>query len=182
MEDKKVISFTLNPDTLSSSKKVKAKKDPRKRVEPQKWKNPIDFQEILLKQSSLIQEIKENNFVGFSYETKLICQQIERKIAGYKQQDIHKGLLCPEKLVTLPSIINSFLLVDFCCFYCKEKMLVLYEMVRENNQWTVDRVNNDLGHNTDNYVLACLGCNLKRRCRTKEQYLFTKQLVIKKIG
>ena len=57
-------------------------------------------------------------------------------------------------------------------------MYVLYENVRESKQWTVDRINNDLGHNIDNFVLACLDCNLKRRCKSVDKFLFTKQLNI----
>ena len=57
-------------------------------------------------------------------------------------------------------------------------MFVLYENVRDPKQWSVDRINNDLGHNNDNYVLACLDCNLKRRCRSSDKFLFTKQLNI----
>jgi hypothetical protein len=45
-------------------------------------------------------------------------------------------------------------------------------------QWSVDRINNDLGHNNDNYHLACLECNLKRRRRSDENFIFTKQLHI----
>jgi hypothetical protein len=133
------------------------------------------------KQKSLVQQIRENEYKGTCYETKKVVQQIERKIAGYKQQDIEKEILEKEKLVTLPSILDSLTECAFKCYYCKEDMLILYEMVREGKQWTVDRVNNDLGHNLDNYVLACLSCNLKRRCRTKDKFLFTKQLVISKV-
>jgi hypothetical protein len=57
-------------------------------------------------------------------------------------------------------------------------MFILYENVREPKQWTVDRINNDLGHNNDNFVLACLDCNLKRRCKSCDKFLFTKQLNI----
>jgi hypothetical protein len=45
-------------------------------------------------------------------------------------------------------------------------------------QWSVDRIDNDFGHNIDNFHLACLECNLKRRRRTDEKFLFTKQLNI----
>ena len=64
------------------------------------------------------------------------------------------------------------------CYYCNSKMNILYENVRESKQWTVDRINNDLGHNIDNIVLACLDCNLKRRCKSADKFLFTKQLNI----
>ena len=55
-------------------------------------------------------------------------------------------------------------------------MFVLYDISREKNQWTVDRIDNDTGHRDDNFHLACLECNLKRRRRTDEKYLFTKQM------
>jgi hypothetical protein len=182
MEGKKIIVLTSstkeNEDT--TTKKVREKKEPKKRVEPQKWKPDFDFSPME-KQKTLVQQIRENDYKGTCYETKKVVQQIERKIAGYKQQDIEKEILEKEKLVTLPSILDSLTECAFKCYYCKEEMLVLYEMVREGKQWTVDRVNNDLGHNLDNYVLACLSCNLKRRCRTKDKFLFTKQLVISKV-
>jgi len=64
------------------------------------------------------------------------------------------------------------------CRYCIKEMNVLYDISREMKQWSVDRINNDLGHNIDNFHLACLECNLNRRRRTDEKYLFTKQLNI----
>ena len=67
------------------------------------------------------------------------------------------------------------------CYYCKIEMNVLYDISRELKQWTVDRINNDLGHNYDNYYLACLECNLKRRRRSDEKFLFTKQMKLVKI-
>lgn len=51
---------------------------------------------------------------------------------------------------------------------------------RKTKQWSVDRIDNDKGHNNDNYHLACLACNLKRRKQTDEKFLFTKQLNIVK--
>lgn len=180
MESKKIIVFT--PEiTEEKTKKINEKKDPKPRVEPQKWKKDFEYKDMD-KQISLLEQLKDNNYKECGYETKKILQQIERKISGYKQQDIEKGILEREKLVTVPCILNALKEANYTCYYCKEKVLVLYEMVREEKQWTVDRVNNDLGHNFDNFVIACLSCNLKRRCRTKEKYLFTKQLVISKVG
>ena len=59
-------------------------------------------------------------------------------------------------------------------------MFLLYDIVREAKQWTLDRINNDIGHNTDNVLISCLECNLKRRRTNKDAFLFTKQLVIVK--
>ena len=67
------------------------------------------------------------------------------------------------------------------CYYCKNEMSVLYNISREMKQWTVDRINNDLGHNVDNYYLACLECNLKRRRRSDDKFLFTKQMKLVKV-
>ena len=55
-------------------------------------------------------------------------------------------------------------------------MYILYEKTREQKQWTLDRINNDIGHNTDNVVISCLECNLKRRKTNQSAFLFTKQL------
>ena len=68
------------------------------------------------------------------------------------------------------------------CCYCKENMFVLYDISRELKQWSVDRIDNGYGHNKDNYHLSCLDCNLKRRCRTNEKYMFTKELNIVKLS
>jgi len=48
-------------------------------------------------------------------------------------------------------------------------------------QWTLDRIDNDMGHNNNNTVISCLGCNLQRRTTNQDKFLFTKQLKLKKI-
>ena len=55
---------------------------------------------------------------------------------------------------------------------------ILYEHVREMKQWSLDRINNDIGHNNGNLVIACLECNLKRRRTNKDAFMFTKNMVI----
>jgi RNase P subunit RPR2 len=66
------------------------------------------------------------------------------------------------------------------CFYCKNRVHILYEYVREPNQWTLERIDNKSGHNKTNVVIACLNCNLHRRTMYHERYVFTKQLNIVK--
>ena len=69
------------------------------------------------------------------------------------------------------------------CYYCKENVNVLYEIVREPKQWTLERLDNSFGHNHDNVVIACLNCNVRRRTMYHERYVFTKQLnIVKKDG
>ena len=112
--------------------------------------------------------------------SKIAIQQINKKISSYKQQDILKKMLDNDKFLTFESVIFKMIECELKCRYCKNEMSVLYEISREMCQWSVDRIDNDLGHNIDNYHLACLDCNLKRRRRTDEKFLFTKQLNIVK--
>ena len=57
-------------------------------------------------------------------------------------------------------------------------MLLLYDNVRESTQWTLDRIDNNIGHNVDNVVICCLKCNLKRRTMNDEKFKFSKQMRI----
>jgi hypothetical protein len=123
-------------------------------------------------QFSLLREKKKDE------ECKILLRQIEKKISGYKQQDNDKKLFDEKKFVTLEHIVNFLVSTEMKCNYCNCEMRVLYENVREPRQWTVDRIDNDLGHNTDNYVLACLKCNIERRRTNKDKFTFTKQLRI----
>lgn len=180
--NKKIVVINENANEKSNTKKiVREKKEPKIRVETQKW--TLDSNEYcnLDNQLKLIKTIQENNYTGINYNSSLILKQIERKISGYRHQDVLKNILNEPKLIKMPEIIDSLITSELKCYYCQANMYLLYDIVRETQQWTVDRIDNDLGHNSDNFVLACLGCNLKRRCRTKDKFLFTKQLVIKKV-
>jgi hypothetical protein len=121
-----------------------------------------------------------NNKNELNDNKKIIIKQLEKKILGYKQQDINKNVLELNKFITLDSVIDKLVQTEMKCYYCSIKMSLLYENVRDPCQWTIDRIDNNLGHNNDNYVLACLKCNLKRRRQNSNDFLFTKQLNIVK--
>ena len=53
-------------------------------------------------------------------------------------------------------------------------------MLENHNSWTLERINNDFGHNYGNLEIACLSCNIKRRTMYHERFVFTKQLIIVK--
>uniref|UniRef100_A0A6C0HX73 Uncharacterized protein n=1 Tax=viral metagenome TaxID=1070528 RepID=A0A6C0HX73_9ZZZZ len=105
---------------------------------------------------------------------------IDKKISSYKQQDIEKDKYDVDKFVTFDNVIGKMNESGLNCYYCSCKMFLLYEIVREMKQWTLDRVDNDLGHNNDNVIISCLECNLKRRRTNKDSFLFTKNLTIVK--
>jgi len=112
----------------------------------------------------------------------LAKQQIGVKIAGYRAQDTKNGVYDAEQFVNLAAVLNLLKTSQMTCFYCRERVQVLYEHVREPHQWTLERLDNSRGHNTSNVVVACLNCNLRRRCIYHERYVFTKQLRIVKSG
>jgi hypothetical protein len=109
-----------------------------------------------------------------------MIQELQKKISGYKAQDVQKGLFNTEKFVALDDVIQLLHDSKMTCFYCNSHVHVLYEIVREVNQWTLDRVNNSLGHNRDNVIIACLKCNLNRRTMYHERYAFTRQFTLVK--
>ena len=111
-----------------------------------------------------------------------MISHIKSKICSYKHQDILKKKLDQVLLVDFKEVINLLALCNMKCCYCSEDVYILYEKVRETKQWSLDRVNNDMGHNKGNLVIACLECNLKRRRTNKDAFMFTKNMVIIKGG
>ena len=113
---------------------------------------------------------------------KTMMQQIQSKLNGYKSQDLAKELYKPNEIINLQSTIDLIIASQLKCYYCKEAIRVLYEHVREPKQWTLERIDNNIGHNVGNVEIACLSCNLRRRTMYHERFLFTKQLTVVKRG
>ena len=127
-----------------------------------------------------IKNINENDNIDERVEhiQNVIKNQIKTKIQGYHQQDIKKKLYDETKFVSFQKVIELLYSCKNTCYYCREPVLVLYEYVRDNKQWSIERRNNSYGHNHDNIEIACLGCNISRKTMNEERYLFTKQLNI----
>lgn len=177
---KLIVSF--EPKTKEKKEKtVKTQKEKQKRqvTTTRQWtfnENDLEYEN----QMKLLKEIQENKIVNRE-PCNFIVRQINNKIYGYRTQDIDKKILCEEKLIDLQNVLNLMIKCDNKCFYCKENVNVLYEYVREPKQWTLERLDNNFGHNNDNVVIACLSCNLRRKTMHYERYVFTKQLnIIKK--
>ena len=110
-----------------------------------------------------------------------VKKELERKIKSYRAQDIKKNKLNEEKLIKMDECIDKLVLSKMKCYYCMEDMLLVYENVREPKQWTLDRIDNNKGHITENVVISCLDCNLKRRTMSDKKFKFSKQMkIIKK--
>lgn len=112
----------------------------------------------------------------------LFKNEIQNKINSYRSQDIHKKKYQESLFIDFSFVIHQLLESNLDCFYCKKKVQIIYENVREPLQWSLERIDNEMGHNKDNVKIACLSCNLRRRTMYHERFIFTKQMCnIKKI-
>ena len=160
-------------------------KEIKKRIITQtdKWDDITNLS--LQDQYKFLKKLQENDFDNLDQKDQnimnLIKQQIQQKIHGYRGQDIEKNLFDLQKFINIQGVLDLMKKSENnCCYYCREPVYILYENVREPKQWTLDRIDNKLGHNTNNLLLACLTCNLRRRTMHTERYVFTKQLNITK--
>jgi hypothetical protein len=178
------VDFTKKP---KQEKIIKPREPPKKRVvtETEKWTNIILGKDSTQagpdEQLAYITAIAEDRILPENADIcKLIMQQICNKISGYKSQDVEKDLFNEPEFVDYKSVLEKMTECKNQCYYCKNLVHVLYEFVREPKQWTLERIDNKLGHNKTNVVIACLNCNLHRKTMHTERYLFTKQLNIVK--
>ena len=157
-----------NPDTI------------HERVAIKKW-----TQEILTLYENHEEQISVINKLYMDVKPlvnrEIFVKEIEKKIDGYKRQDIEKQLYDSEKFVDMEEILSKLTACRLCCHYCETKCYILYNEVLSKTQWTVDRIDNDYGHNKGNIVIACLNCNLRRgtmdseRFKRGKQFKFTKK-------
>ena len=169
MEKKILITGKRNIDSFSNKEK--------KRLESEKWKN----KELLLDNKKQI-NILNKLYLKEEYEgIKTVKKSIEKKIKGYENQDIKKDKLNKNKLIKYEDLLEILVISKLKCYYCKCDCLLMYDNVREKKQWTLDRLDNEEGHNRDNVVVSCLECNLKKGTMDDKKFKFAKQMrIIKK--
>jgi hypothetical protein len=113
-------------------------------------------------------------------ERKFFIKEIKNKLDGYARQDAENGIHDLSAFISLNATIELLLISKLRCTYCYKCCELIYKDVMAPRQWTLDRVNNDQGHNVGNVILACLVCNLQRRTMDSERFKFGKQLRIVK--
>lgn len=111
-----------------------------------------------------------------------IIKEFKSKLSSYKQQDKKRHLFCNESFISLYEIKEKLVTSKLKCIYCKEKLNIFYKECKNPKQWTLDRIDNNLGHSNINTVISCLECNLQRRRKKMETFIFSKQLKINKIN
>jgi hypothetical protein len=175
------ILFEKKKSKMENLVKTVGPKVPKKRIitATKNWKFSQD-QLNPIQQLNYVQQIVDEIVVDEN-PCRFIKQQIQQKLGGYKAQDVKKEKYNELLFIKHAQVLRLMIESENLCFYCKGKVHVLYENVREPQQWTLERMDNDFGHNEGNVVIACLSCNLRRRTMHYERYLFTKQLNIVKV-
>ena len=177
---KKIIIIDESPKNRYS-KKIFLEKEKKMRVETKTW--GLNEEELSHQtQTNILQNILDDKSEKDKKYNSMLTSHIKTKISGYKQQDVFKKKLDELNLVKFEEVIDLLNKCEMKCHYCSEEVFILYERVREMKQWTLDRVNNDIGHNSGNVVIACLECNLKRKRTNKDAFMFTKNMVIVREG
>ena len=174
-------------ESSTSSKQPKQKpQEPKKRIitTTKRW----DFQpneQTLEYQLFLLGELREwwNAPSGNpAKHIQLIKQLIHSKWYGYRTQDLEKNVYCLDDFLTETDMVDLLIDSRLLCFYCRKETQLLYEHVRETLQWSIERIDNTKGHNRGNVVIACLGCNLRRKTMYYERFRATKQMTITRWG
>ena len=133
----------------------------------------VEYQYIVL--TDLISDINTE-------KTKLLKKLIKEKISGYKHQDVLKKKLDNEQFIKLEDILKILEKSKLKCYYCKKDVMLFYCFAHDLEQWTLERIDNNLGHNNGNLEISCLKCNICRRTMQCEKYKFTKQVIWEKVN
>jgi hypothetical protein len=194
MEVNTKIITIIEEEKKDTNKKVKTQKEKKKRVETNTWSitnEQLIYDNQVLTLNQLYQDLKEYE-INEEFKNKLtnknkdkyyktIVSHLKSKISSYKHQDITKNIFNEIEFTNLLDVVSLIYNCKSKCYYCNSNVYILYELVRENKQWSLDRINNDIGHNIGNLVISCLECNLKRRRTNKDDFFFTKNMQVVKL-
>lgn len=112
---------------------------------------------------------------------RLLNRELNAKLNGYKQQDVKKKLYDEITFITIEELRKKLIDELMTCIFCGKQVKLLYDKVRDDTQWTLDRIDNDCGHSDDNTCIACLKCNLQRRRTDYDKFHWTKNFTITKV-
>jgi 5-methylcytosine-specific restriction endonuclease McrA len=171
-------SFALPPPKADPARKVAAQRERVRRVvtaDTKRWTfAPADL-------ASEAQQALATRLGAPSVETsdttteRFVHQQVRDKIRGYAAQD-KASARTAEGIFGVGDVLHKLAGCNLLCFYCREPVRLLYEYAHDPKQWTADRVDNTRGHTRDNFEIACLSCNIRRRVMRVERYVLTKAL------
>ena len=173
---KKIVMKPVIVKILKDKSEEKSKENDKKRVvsKTDDWKNIDSNHRELDKQYKFVED---TNTI-----TDIVSRELRKKISSYKSQDRRKNIYNDDEFIDFDFVINLFKETQLKCYYCEKQVFVIYDNVRESKQWTIERIDNRLGHNKNNSVMSCLDCNLRRRTMYHERYIMTKKLSLVKLS
>lgn len=163
--------------TLSIMKTIKLGKEKciRKNFSLDQDNKPIE--QDYKSQVDMINQI----YLGINIENyKKVISELKKKISSYKLQDERKERYNADTLIKEEELYEKLVVSKLKCYYCNNAVKIEYGYSRDDFQWTLDRIDNSLGHSSDNTVISCLKCNLQRRVIDCNKFNFTKKLKIQK--
>ena len=157
---------------------------PRKVVQETRWKHsaPLLHSSVDTSLALLRHWLDQSTEPGTEATEQLVLSHLRRKLSSYRNQDIEKGLWDEGGFVTLRETVQCMVQGGLQCHFCREGVKILYEECRDPLQWSLDRIDNTLGHVVGNVYVVCLRCNLRRRRQDHDRFYFTKRVVWKKEG
>jgi hypothetical protein len=114
-------------------------------------------------------------------QEKFYTSLISKKCTGYKQQDVSNTIYDINWFITHEELLELLVASKLICYYCRKACYVHYTEPFCQEQWTLERISNDHGHNRNNVVIACLKCNLARGTKSSDKFKLGKQLRFIKI-
>lgn len=93
-------------------------------------------------------------------------------VGNHKNKDISKGLYDKEKHINTKYLLQLKQLAGDTCYHCGVQLDWSNTVhVRRDNQPTLQRINNELGHTIGNVCFACFSCNVKKRMENRHAIL-----------
>jgi hypothetical protein len=136
----------------------------------------LNIDESLFKKNQV--ELLNKLFLEENYNGKdFIKKEVERKLNSYKNQD-NKKKRNIDNFITYTECLEKLVITKLRCYYCRKECSLIYKTVREQKQWTLDRLDNSKCHSNENVVVCCLNCNLKKGTKDDKKFKFTKQMRI----
>ena len=114
---------------------------------------------------------------------KNVFNEIRKKHSAYKSQDKNKHKFDENQHITLEQLIDKIIESKLKCYYCEKELFLVYNKIKDTQQWSLERLDNNLGHYNENTCIACLHCNLSRRTDNYIEFKKGKMLkIIKCLG
>jgi NAD-dependent dihydropyrimidine dehydrogenase PreA subunit len=135
--------------------------------------HPIEFNHL-----EVLKNIQLNQL---STMEEVCLKEIRKKHSGYKSQDKLKHKYDESQHITLTELIDKMVESQLKCYYCNRDLLIVYNKKKESIQWTLERLNNNIGHYKENTCISCLKCNLGRRTENYEYYKKGKTMILQKL-